>query len=75
MKTEDLKAQGLTAEQIAFVMAENGKDIKREQVLQTSLLDAAVRFAGDFNSQYSGDRHRAVIDALNRVYGVKPACI
>lgn len=31
MKTEDLKAQGLTAEQIAFVMAENGKDIKREQ--------------------------------------------
>ena len=31
MKTEDLKAQGLTAEQITFVMAENGKDIKREQ--------------------------------------------
>jgi hypothetical protein len=31
MKTEELKAQGLTEEQIAFVMAENGKDIKREQ--------------------------------------------
>ena len=32
MKTEDLKAQGLTDEQIAFVMAENGKDINREKV-------------------------------------------
>ena len=31
MKTEELKAQGLTEEQITFVMAENGKDIKREQ--------------------------------------------
>lgn len=27
MKTEELKAQGLTEEQISFVMAENGKDI------------------------------------------------
>ena len=27
MKTDDLKAQGLTEEQISFVMAENGKDI------------------------------------------------
>ena len=27
MKTEDLKTQGLTEEQISFVMAENGKDI------------------------------------------------
>lgn len=31
MKTEDLKAQGLTDNQIAFVMAENGKDIKKIQ--------------------------------------------
>lgn len=31
MKTEDLKAQGLTEEQIAYVMAENGKDITREK--------------------------------------------
>jgi len=29
MKTEDLKAQGLTDEQISFVMAENGKDINK----------------------------------------------
>ena len=35
------------------------EDIKREQAVQTKLLDAAIRFAGDFNSQYSGDRHRA----------------
>lgn len=31
MKTEDLKAQGLTEEQISYVMAENGKDIKKLQ--------------------------------------------
>ena len=31
MKTEDLKEKGLTQEQIDFVMAENGKDIKAEQ--------------------------------------------
>ena len=31
MKTEELKAQGLTDEQIAFVMAENGKDIGKVQ--------------------------------------------
>ena len=31
MKTEELKAQGLTQEQINFVMAENGKDIGKIQ--------------------------------------------
>ena len=31
MKTEDLKSHGLTDEQIAYVMAENGKDVKREK--------------------------------------------
>ena len=31
MKTEELQAKGLTEEQIAFVMAENGKDIKKLQ--------------------------------------------
>lgn len=31
MKTEDLQAQGLTHEQINFVMAENGKDLKKSQ--------------------------------------------
>lgn len=37
MKTEDLKAQGLTDEQISFVMAENGKDITKEQQKYQSL--------------------------------------
>lgn len=37
MKTEDLKAQGLTEEQITFVMAENGKDINREKEKATAL--------------------------------------
>lgn len=31
MKTEDLKAKGLTEEQITFVMAENGKDVGNEK--------------------------------------------
>lgn len=31
MKTEELKARGLTDEQIEFVIAENGKEIKREK--------------------------------------------
>lgn len=31
MKTEELKAQGLTEEQISFVMVENGKDLKKLQ--------------------------------------------
>lgn len=31
MKTEDLKAQGFTDEQIKFIMAENGKDIEAEK--------------------------------------------
>ena len=31
MKTEDLQAKGLTQEQIDFVMAENGKDLKKLQ--------------------------------------------
>lgn len=31
MKTEDLKEKGLTDEQINFVMAENGKDLKKLQ--------------------------------------------
>lgn len=31
MKIEELKAQGLTEEQISFVMAENGKDLKKLQ--------------------------------------------
>lgn len=44
MKTEDLKAQGFTDEQIKFIMAENGKDIekyKAESETYKSQLDDA----------------------------------
>lgn len=37
MKTEDLKAQGLTDDQISFVMSENGKDLKKLQKDNESL--------------------------------------
>lgn len=37
MKTEDLKAQGLTDEQINYVMGENGKDLKKLQDENASL--------------------------------------
>lgn len=37
MKTEDLKAHGLSDEQISFVMAENGKDLKSLQEENTQL--------------------------------------
>lgn len=39
MKTEELRAQGLTDEQISFVMAENGKDIGK---IQKKLDDATA---------------------------------
>lgn len=39
MKTEDLKAQGLSDEQIQFVMKENGKDIKELQTNNGKLED------------------------------------
>lgn len=38
MKTEELKAQGLTEEQISFVMAENGKDLKKLQKENDNLI-------------------------------------
>lgn len=37
MKTEDLREQGLTQEQINFVMAENGKDLKSANAEKDSL--------------------------------------
>lgn len=38
MKTEELKSQGLTEEQISFVMAENGKDLKKLQKENDNLI-------------------------------------
>lgn len=47
MKTEDLKAKGLTDEQIAYVFAENGKDIKREQDKVTSITEERDKLKGE----------------------------
>jgi len=43
MKTEDLKAQGLSDEQIKFIMAENGKDITAEQAKITVETDKLTK--------------------------------
>lgn len=65
MKTEFLKSQGLTEEQITAIMAENGKDIAREQTKATqatekvsqelenlkSKLDEKDQLLADANSQ------------------------
>lgn len=54
MKTEDLKNQGLTEEQIKFVMAENGADIKKYKDMaenQKSQLDDFKQKMEEANKQ------------------------
>lgn len=46
MKTEDLQKQGLTQEQIDFVMAENGKDLKKLQKEVDTLISERDNFKG-----------------------------
>ena len=47
MKTEDLKAQGLTEEQINFVMGENGKDLKALQEENATLKTEKTQLEND----------------------------
>lgn len=47
MKTEDLKAKGLTDEQITFVMGENGKDIKTLQDENATLKTEKAQLEND----------------------------
>ena len=47
MKTEDLKAQGLTDEQITFVMQENGKDLKALQDENANLKTEKAQLEND----------------------------
>lgn len=47
MKTEDLKAKGLTDEQISYVMAENGKDLKTIQDENTQLKEDKTKLEAD----------------------------
>lgn len=49
MKTEDLKVQGLTDEQINFVMAENGKDLKAIQEENATLKTEKAQLENDKN--------------------------
>lgn len=57
MKTEDLKAQGLTDEQIQFVFAENSKDIKKYQdeneTLKTDITNTK-QLLNDANKEIEG---------------------
>lgn len=47
MKTEDLKAKGLTDDQISYVMAENGKDLKAIQDENTQLKEDKTKLEAD----------------------------
>lgn len=47
MKTEDLKSKGLSEEQIDFVMAENGKDLKALQDENTTLKSEKSQLEND----------------------------
>lgn len=62
MKTEDLKAQGLTDEQITFVMAENGKDIKTLQDENATLKTEKTQLETEKNvlSQQITDRDKTI---------------
>lgn len=54
MKTEDLKEKGLTDEQIQFIMAENGKDIKKYKDLsetQKTQLEDVTKQLTEANKQ------------------------
>ncbi len=57
MKTDDLKAQGLTDEQIQFVFAENSKDIKKYQdeneILKTDIANTK-QLLTDANKEIEG---------------------
>ena len=46
MKREDLEKQGLTKEQIDFIMAENGKDVEAQKA-KTTAAEAAAKTATD----------------------------
>lgn len=57
MKTEDLKAKGLTDDQITYVMAENGKDLKTLQDENANLktdISNTKQLLTDANKQIEG---------------------
>lgn len=64
MKTEDLKAQGLTDEQITFVMQENGKDLKALQDENATLKTEKAQLENDKNviTKEKEDKEKAYED-------------
>ncbi len=64
MKTEDLKAQGLTDEQISFVFAENGKDINALKTENATLRAQNAQLENDKKvlEKEKGDKEKALED-------------
>lgn len=64
MKTEDLKAKGLSDEQINFVMEENGKDIKTLQEENATLKSEKSQLENDKKvlEKEKGDKEKAIAD-------------
>lgn len=64
MKTEDLKAQGLTDEQITFVMGENGKDLKVLQDENATLKTEKAQLENDKKviTKEKEDKEKAIAD-------------
>lgn len=64
MKTEDLKAKGLTDEQITFVMAENGKDLKALQDENANLKTEKSQLENDKKvlEKEKGEKEKAIAD-------------
>lgn len=67
MKTEDLKAQGLTEDQINFVLAENGKDLKALQEENKTLKADKSQLENDKKvlEKEKGDKEKA-LDELQK---------
>lgn len=67
MKTEDLKAQGLTEEQINFVMGENGKDLKALQEENATLKTEKTQLENDKKvlEKEKGEKEKALKDLQN----------
>lgn len=64
MKTEDLKSKGLSEEQINFVMAENGKDLKALQDENTTLKTEKSQLENDKKilEKEKSDKDKALSD-------------
>ena len=66
MKTEELKSKGLTQEQIDFVMAENGKDLKQLQEDNKTLTTERDNFKKKFETaEGERDTYKGQLETAN----------